>query len=209
MIPDIPELLDGRDRGSVEIKDLNGVNFASRGRQFSNDLTPLNIPKLIHDSIIAVEDKRFYSHLGVSPRGILSAIRINLKEGRSPFKGHGGSTITQQVSKLICLGKTEKKNELECRRQTLGRKIIEIPFSFALELKFTKKEILSIYVNRVYLGGGANGFEAAAYRYFRKKSQTLNLSEAAMLSGLLTAPSRYSPVNRIDLAHERGSIVLR
>ena len=104
IIPEIPEILDGRDRGSVEIKDLNGVNFASRGRQFSNDLTPLNIPKLIHDSIIAVEDKRFYSHLGVSPRGILSAIRINLKEGRSPFKGHGGSTITQQVSKLICLG---------------------------------------------------------------------------------------------------------
>ena len=209
IIPEISELLDGRDRGSVEITDLNGVNFASRGRQFSNDLTPLNIPKLIHDSIIAVEDKRFYSHLGVSPRGILSAIRINLKEGRSPFKGHGGSTITQQVSKLICLGKKENKNDLDCRRQTLGRKIIEIPFSFALELKFTKKEILSIYVNRVYLGGGANGFEAAAYRYFRKKSHTLNLSEAAMLSGLLTAPSKYSPLNRIDLARERGSIVLR
>lgn len=209
IIPEISELLDGRDRGSVEITDLNGVNFASRGRQFSNDLTPQNIPKLIHDSIIAVEDKRFYSHLGISPRGILSAIRINLQEGRSPFKGHGGSTITQQVSKLICLGKTEIKNDLECRRQTLGRKIIEIPFSFALELKFTKKEILSIYVNRVYLGGGANGFEAAAYRYFRKKSHNLNLSEAAMLSGLLTAPSKFSPVNSIDLARDRGSIVLR
>ena len=209
IIPEISELLDGRDKGSVEIRDLNGINFASRGRQFSNDLTPQNIPKLIHDSIIAVEDKRFYSHLGISPRGILSAIRINLEEGRSPFKGHGGSTITQQVSKLICLGKTEIKNDLECRRQTLGRKIIEIPFSFALELKFTKKEILSIYVNRVYLGGGANGFEAAAYRYFRKKSHNLNLSEAAMLSGLLTAPSKFSPVNRIDLARERGSIVLR
>ena len=107
---------------------------------------------MIHNAIISVEDKRYYSHFGISPRGILSAIRINLKEGRSPFKGHGGSTITQQVSKLICLGKADEKTEGECRRQTLGRKIIEIPFSFALELKFTKKEILSIYVNRVYLG---------------------------------------------------------
>ncbi len=208
MIPEISELLDGRDSGSVEIKDLNGITFASRGRQFSNDLTPSNIPELIHDSIIAVEDKRFYSHFGISPRGILSAIRINLQEGRSPFKGHGGSTITQQVSKLICLGKTENINEADCRRQTLGRKIIEVPFSFALELKFSKKELLSIYINRVYLGGGANGFEAAAYRYFRKKSHDLNLSEAAMLAGLLTAPSRYSPVNRMDLARERTSIVL-
>ena len=144
IIPEVSELLDGRDRGSVIIKDLNGEIFSSRGRQFSSDLTPLNIPKLIHDSIIAVEDRRYYSHLGISPRGILAAIRINVKEGRSPFKGHGGSTITQQVSKLICLGKAEEKNEIDCRRQSLGRKIIEIPFSFALELKFTKKEILSI-----------------------------------------------------------------
>lgn len=208
-IPELSEMLDGRDRGSVTLKDFEGIVFASRGRQFSDDLTPANIPKLIHDSIIAVEDKRYYSHFGVSPRGILSAIRINLSEGRSPFKGHGGSTITQQVSKLICLGKLEAKSESDCRRQTLGRKIIEIPFSIALELRFTKNEILSIYVNRAYLGGGAHGFEAAAYRYFRKKAKNLNLSEAAMLAGLLTAPSKYSPLKRMDLAQERASIVLR
>ena len=209
IIPELSDLVDGRDKGSIVVKDLNGNIFSSRGRQFSDNLNPNNIPDLIHDAIISVEDKRFYSHFGISPRGILSAMRINLREGRSLLKGHGGSTITQQVSKLICLGKAEEKTEGECRRQTIGRKIIEIPFSFALELKFTKRDILSIYVNRVYLGGGANGFEAASHRYFRKKSADLNLSEAAMLAGLLTAPSKYSPISRIDLARERAEVVLR
>ncbi len=209
IIPELSDLVDGRDKGSILVKDLNGNIFSSRGRQFSDNLNPTNIPDLIHNAIISVEDKRYYSHFGISPRGILSAIRINLREGRSPLKGHGGSTITQQVSKLICLGKAEEKTEGECRRQTIGRKIIEIPFSFALELKFTKKEILSIYVNRVYLGGGSNGFEAASHRYFRKKSTDLNLSEAAMLAGLLTAPSKYSPISRIDLAQKRAEVVLR
>lgn len=209
IIPDISDLLDGRDRGSVSLKDYKGITFSSIGRQFANDLNPSNIPQLIHDAIISVEDKRYHTHFGISPRGILSAIQINIREGRSPFKGHGGSTITQQVSKLICLGKMDQKSESDCRRQTLGRKLIEVPFSFALELKFTKNEILSIYVNRVYLGAGANGFEAASYRYFRKKAEELNLSEAAMLAGLLTAPSKYSPLNNIELAKERASLVLK
>ncbi len=130
--------------------------------------------------MIATEDKRFYRHLGVSPRGIAGAIRINLREGRGPLSGNGGSTITQQTAKLLCLGvpydpqqwKSEAEYEADCRRGSLSRKIKEAVYAFALEAKYTKDEILSIYINRAYLGGGACGAEAAAQRYFGKTSRS-------------------------------------
>ena len=109
-----------------------------------------------------MEDKRFYSHLGLSLRGILGAIRINLQEGRGPLQGHGGSTITQQVAKTLCLLRSKDMSEKMCRRSTISRKLLEIPFSLALEYKYSKEDILSIYINRVYLGSGAFGFQAAA-----------------------------------------------
>ena len=128
--------------------------------------------------MIATEDKRFYGHFGISPRGIASAIRINLAEGRGPLEGNGGSTITQQVAKLLCLGvpydaanwKTEAEYEADCRQGSLWRKIKEIPYAMAMELKYSKDDILTIYFNRSYLGAGARGFEAASQRYFGKSA---------------------------------------
>ena len=109
-IPDLEHLLDARTGGSVTMMDRNGEVFAWRGKQFGGQVTAGNVAPVLRNAVVATEDKRFYRHLGVSPRGIASAIRINLREGRGPLSGHGGSTITQQVAKLICLGVPFNKN---------------------------------------------------------------------------------------------------
>ena len=202
------DLLDARDRGSVTLVDKNGDVFAWRGKQFEGSLRSETVSPLLKKAIIAVEDRGFFRHFGVSPRGILGAIRINIKEGRGPFQGHGGSTITQQVAKLLCLLQYKNKNEGECRKATIARKLMELPFAVAMEFKYSKAEILSIYLNRVYLGAGSYGFEAASQRYFNKSAREVNLSEAAMLAGLLKAPTRFAPTKNLEQATERASLVL-
>ncbi|MDF0599349.1 PBP1A family penicillin-binding protein [Psychromarinibacter sp. C21-152] len=215
-LPPLTELLDGRTRGSVTLLDRNGDVFAWRGEQFGGQIDAATVAPVLKNAVIATEDKRFYRHFGVSPRGIAGAIRINLAEGRSPFSGHGGSTITQQVAKLLCLGvpydpdtwETQAEYETDCRRGTLWRKIKEMPYAFALEAKYSKNDILTIYLNRAYLGAGAHGFEAAAQRYFGKSAAEVNAPEAAMLAGLLTAPSRYAPTASLERAQDRAGVVL-
>jgi len=205
-LPPMEEFLDGRERGSVVLLDRNAKVFAWRGEQFDGSLRSTTVSSHLKNAIIATEDKRFYGHLGISPRGIASAIRINLREGRGPLSGHGGSTITQQVAKLLCLG--EDMEEAECRRNSMWRKIVEVPYSVAMELKYEKDGILSIYLNRAYLGAGAQGFEAAAQRYFNKSAREVNIAESAMLAGLLTAPTRYAPTNNLERAQDRAAIVI-
>ena len=208
-LPPIEELLDDRKRGSVTLLDRNNEVFAWRGNQFGGILKSNVLNPVLHDAIISVEDRTFYSHYGVSLRGILGAIRINLREGRGPFSGHGGSTITQQVAKILCLLQGDINTQKHCRRSTISRKLLEIPFALALEYAYSKKDILSIYINRVYLGSGAYGFAAASERYFNKSSSELSLGEAALLAGLLKAPTRYSPINNKDLSQSRALTVLK
>ncbi len=208
-LPPIAELLDDRKRGSVTLLDQHNTVFAWRGNQFGGILKSNSLNRALHDAIISVEDRTFYSHFGVSIRGILGAIRINLREGRGPFSGHGGSTITQQVAKILCLLKGDINSQKHCRRSTISRKLLEIPFALALEYAYSKEDILSIYLNRVYLGSGAYGFEAASERYFNKKSSELSTGEAALLAGLLKAPSRYSPLNNKRLSQARALTVLK
>jgi 1A family penicillin-binding protein len=214
-LPPIETLLDGRARGSVTLFDLNGEVFAWRGDQFGGFVRASGVSPHLVNAVVATEDKRFYRHFGISPRGIAGAIRTNLREGRGPFQGSGGSTITQQVAKLLCLGKpydpaqgTEADYEASCRAGSIVRKLKEVPFALAMELKYSKDEILTIYLNRAYLGAGAYGFEAAAQRYFGKSAREVNISEAAMLAGLLTAPSTYSPVSNIEASRDRAGIVI-
>jgi len=191
---DVSALLDARTRGSVTMLDRDGRTFAWRGDVFGGVVTAGSVSPHLKNAVVATEDRRFYRHLGVSPRGIAGAIRINLSEGRGPFDGHGGSTITQQVAKLLCLGtpydpetwETEAVYERDCRRTTLWRKIKEVPFAFALEARYSKDEILTIYLNRAYLGAGARGFAAAAQRYFGKTAADL---DAAVKSVMGTARS--------------------
>lgn len=216
-LPPLEALLDGRVRGSVTMLDRNGEVFAWRGDQFGGVVTADSVSKHLKNAVIATEDKRFYRHFGVSPRGIASAVRINLSEGRGPLQGHGGSTITQQVAKLICLGEpfdpnsgvTEKEYEASCRRSSIQRKAKEALFSMAMEVKYSKDDILSIYLNRAYMGGGAFGAEAAAQRFFGKPAAAVNAAEGAMLAGLLTAPTTLSPTNNLDRSQNRAATVLR
>ncbi|MEX3313933.1 transglycosylase domain-containing protein [Sulfitobacter sp. PS-8MA] len=216
-LPPLEDLLDGRARGSVTMLDREGDVFAWRGDQFGGVVTAESVSKHLRNAVIATEDKRFYNHFGVSPRGIASAVRINLSEGRGPLQGHGGSTITQQTAKLLCLGEpydpssglTEKEYEADCRRSSLGRKAKEALFALAMELKYSKNDILSVYLNRAYMGGGAYGAEAAAQRFFGKPSSALSPAEGAMLAGLLTAPTTLSPTNNLDRSQSRAATVIR
>ncbi len=216
-LPDPGNQMDARARGSVTMIDRTGATFAWRGEQFGGVIRPDTTSPHLVNAVVATEDRRFYRHFGVSPRGIASAIRINLREGRGPLEGHGGSTITQQVAKLMCLGvpfdpntwENENDYETDCRRTTLWRKIQEVPFALAMELRYTKNEILTTYLNRAYLGAGARGFEAAAQRYFGISAVDLQPQQAAMLAGLLTAPSYYAPTRNLERAQDRGATVLR
>ena len=216
-VPPIETVIDGRQRGSVTLMDRDGDVFAWRGEQFDRIASAADVsPHLVH-AVIATEDRRFYRHVGVSPRGIASAVRINLSEGRGPLSGHGGSTLTQQTAKLLCLGvpydpaqwDSEAAYEADCRRTTLWRKAREALYAMAMELRYSKDEILTIYFNRAYLGASARGFEAASQRYFSKSSAELNPAEAAMLAGLLVAPSRFAPTNDLERSQRRAATVIR
>ncbi len=216
-LPDFRGFVDGRAQGSVTMLDRNGDVFAWRGDQFGGVATTDTVSPHLKHAFVATEDKRFYRHFGISPRGVASAVRINLREGRGPLSGHGGSTITQQTAKLLCLGvaydpqdwKSEAAYEADCRRGSLGRKAKEALFALAMEVKYSKDEILSIYMNRAYLGGGAYGVEAAAQRYFGKSANQVNAAESAMLAGLLTAPSTLAPTNNLQRSQDRAATVLR
>ena len=215
-LPEYTALLDGRAKGSVTMLDREGEVFAWRGDQFGGVVTADTVSSHLKNAIIATEDKRFYRHFGVSPRGVASAVRINLREGRGPLEGHGGSTITQQTAKLLCLGvpydaeqwESEAAYEADCRRTTLMRKVKEAIYALAMEVKFSKDDVLTIYMNRAYLGEGTRGFEAASQRYFGKGAAKVTPAEAAMLAGLLKAPTRYAPTNNLERAQGRAAVIV-
>ncbi|MBO9472823.1 transglycosylase domain-containing protein [Shimia sp. R10_1] len=216
-LPEVDDLLDGRARGSVTLLDRDDKVFAWRGDQFGGVVTADTVSKHLKNAVVATEDKRFYRHFGVSPRGVASAVRINLREGRGPLSGHGGSTLTQQTAKLLCLGvaynpadwDSEAAYVQDCRRGSLGRKVKEAIYAMAMEVKYTKNEILSVYLNRAYMGGGAYGAEAASQRYFGKPAANLTPAEGAMLAGLLTAPSSLAPTANLQRSQDRSATILR
>ena len=215
-LPAVEDLIDARSRGSVTFLDRENKVYAWRGETFGGMITADTVSPFLHDAVVATEDRRFYRHFGISPRGIASAIRINLAEGRGPLEGNGGSTITQQVAKLLCLGvpydqtqwKSEADYEADCRKGSIWRKIKEVPYSMAMEFKYSKEEILTLYFNRAYLGAGTRGFEAAAQRYFGKSANEVNVAESAMLAGLLKAPSYFAPTNNMDRARARANVII-
>lgn len=215
-LPPVNDLLDGRARGSVTLLDRNGAVYAWRGEQFGGQIDATTVSPNLKNAVVATEDKRFYRHFGISPRGIASAVRINLSAGRGPLSGNGGSTITQQSAKLLCLGVpfdpsaglSEAEYEADCRQGSLWRKIKEAVYAIALEAKYSKDEILTIYLNRAYLGAGSRGFEAASQRYFGKSAAQVIPAEAAMLAGLLKAPSRYAPTANLQRSQDRAAITI-
>ena len=215
-LPPVTDLVDGRARGSVTMLDRDGATFAWRGDQFGGMITADTISPHLRNAVVATEDRRFWWHPGIDPQGIASAVRINLSEGRGPLSGNGGSTITQQTAKLLCLGKpfdasvwkNESEYEADCRRTTLWRKVQEAVYAMAMEARYSKDEILTIYLNRAYLGAGTRGFEAASQRYFGKPAAQVNPAEAAMLAGLLKAPTTYAPTNNLSRSQGRASVIV-
>ncbi len=194
-LPPAEALLDGRARGSVTLLDRNGEVFAWRGEQYGGAIRAGELSPYLVNAVIATEDRRFWDHWGVDPLGLARAMAANLRAGRLV---QGGSTLTQQTAKNVFL-----TNE-----RSIERKLKELPMAIAMEMKYSKEEILSIYLNRVYLGAGAYGFEAAAQRYFGKSARVVDPSEAAMLAGLLKAPSRYAPTSDLSQAQGRAAVIV-
>ncbi len=180
---------------SITFLDKDGRIIASYGDIYGKSIKYNNLPENLINAVIVTEDKRFFNHFGVDIKGVLRAIYVNLRERRIV---QGGSTITQQLAKNLFL----------TPERSFTRKLHELILSLWLELRFSKKQILSIYLNRVYLGSGTYGVQAASEKYFNKKVEDLNLYECAVIASLLKAPSRYNPIANKKLSQERASLVL-
>src|SRR5690606_104193 len=194
-LPDISELGVAERRPSVTLVAADASLLATFGEFFGEPLRLKEMPPYLPQAVIAVEDRRFYSHFGIDPLGLLRAAWVNLRAGRIV---QGGSTITQQLAKNVFL----------TPERTVARKIQETLLALWLERRFSKDQILEIYLNRVYLGAGTFGVDAAARRYFNKSARQVNVYEAAMIAGLLKAPSRFSPARDPERAAQRAAIVL-
>jgi penicillin-binding protein 1A len=197
-LPDISKLYDVKRQPTISYLDRSGALIAVRGAQAAPPVDLKALPKYVPDAFIAVEDRRFYYHLGFDPIGIIRAARNDIFRRKPGENLSGGSTITQQLARNIFLSP----------EQNWRRKIQELILAVELELKYSKDEILALYLNRVGFGGGANGIEAAAKRYFNKEAKDLTLAEAAMLAGAIKGPSRYNPVYSPERTAKRATLVL-
>ena len=179
---------------TLKVLARDGSVLAERGER--NEFVPLDrLPRHLVDAVISIEDRRFHSHWGLDPAGLVRAAYTNLRAGRT---AQGGSTLTQQLAKNLFLS-TDR---------TMSRKVEEVVLALWLELRLTKREILELYLNRVYFGGGAYGVEAAAQRFFGKSARSVNVAEGAVIAGLLKAPSKYSPFANPGHARARARIVI-
>lgn len=180
---------------SVTILDRNEERLAVRGA-FYGEMIPLEeLPDHLVEAFLAIEDRRFFSHIGLDFRGLARAAWVNFQAGSLV---QGGSTITQQLAKNLFLSS----------ERTYRRKIQELGLALWLERHLTKDEILTLYLNRIYLGAGTYGIDAAAQFYFGKSARDVTLAEAAMLAGLPKAPARYAPTSDLTLAQNRADLVL-
>jgi penicillin-binding protein 1A len=180
---------------NIKIVSVDGHLIANRGMSGGEALSLSQMSPYIPQAVVAIEDRRFRSHFGIDPIGLARAMITNLLDGRF---SQGGSTLTQQLAKNLFL-KPDR---------TLERKVQEVLLALWLEHKHSKDEILQMYLNRVYFGSGAYGVEAASRRYFGKSARDVTLAEAALLAGLLKAPSRLSPARDPKAAEERANLVL-
>jgi penicillin-binding protein 1A len=194
-LPPIQSLEVPKRPPTVEIVGLDGKPLTMRGEMSGTDVPIKELPPYLPKAFVAIEDRRFYSHFGVDPIGLVRAAAANvLRRGVA----QGGSTISQQLAKNLFL----------TPNRTLWRKMQELVLALWLEHKFSKAQILELYLNRVYFGSGAYGVEAAAQRYFGKPARQVKVAEAAMLAGLVKSPSRLAPTRNPAGAERRAQAVL-
>ena len=194
-LPDTADLLVKGPSRDITVLDVRGRLIARRGLTRAEMVPVESLPAYVPDAFIAIEDRRFRHHFGVDPIGMARAAFANLMAGHVV---QGGSTITQQLAKNLFLDP----------KRTFDRKVQEALLALYLESRYSKNQILTLYLNRVYFGAGVYGIEAAAERFFGKPASRLSLTEAAMLAGSVKAPARYNPLNDPDASMARADIVL-
>ena len=182
---------------TIVVRARDGTEIVELGPSFGKWLTADEIPQVMKDAMISVEDRRYYSHFGIDPVRTGGAIIEGLTGSRA--RVGGTSTISQQLARNVFLN----------NNRSLDRKLREAILAMALEWKFSKEQILELYLNKVYFGGGAYGIDSASRKFFSHPATELSVAEAAIIAGLVKAPSRYSPTADVDAAVGRASVVLR
>ncbi|MCR5875246.1 PBP1A family penicillin-binding protein [Phenylobacterium sp. J426] len=193
--PELPRLPEIKRDPQVTYVDRSGAVIGVRGGRYAPPVDLAKVPAYVPAAFVAIEDRRFYEHNGVDARGIARAVAVAIDKGRAT---QGASTITQQLARNLFLSQD----------RTLERKATEIAYALQLERTYSKKQILALYLSRVYYGSGAYGLEAAAQRYFNKPASRLTLREAAILAGVLKSPTNYNPAEATDAALARSKLVL-
>ncbi|MDH7640198.1 PBP1A family penicillin-binding protein [Sphingomonas sp. MAHUQ-71] len=194
-LPSFDQLKSSPNGQMIRVHAVDGTVLVSLGPSYGQWLRSDQIPQVMKDAMISVEDRRFYDHPGVDPIGIIRSIGVRAQRGHWT---QGGSTITQQLARNVFL--TSNK--------TFGRKFREAIISLALERKFSKDQILELYLNKVYFGGGSYGIDAASRKFFGHGADHLSLGEASIIAGLVKAPSNYSPTADAQAAVDRAGVVL-
>ena len=195
-LPDVGSLLVNGPSRDITIYDDRGRLIAQRGLTQGVTVEVARLPRYVPDAFIAIEDRRFREHFGVDPIGMMRAAFENMLQGHVV---QGGSTLTQQLAKNLFLQP----------KRTFERKTQEVMLALYLESRYSKDQLLTLYLNRIYFGAGVYGIEAAAERFFGKRAESLTLPEAAMLAGSVKAPARYNPLADPDASQMRAQIVLR
>ena len=195
-LPDVGNLMVSGPSQDITILDDRGRQIARRGLTQGQMVKTEDLPDYVSNAFIAVEDRRFRSHLGIDPIGLVRAAITNMAAGRVV---QGGSTLTQQLAKNLFLSPG----------RTYERKVQEAMLAVYLESRYSKNQLLTLYLNRVYFGAGVYGIEAAAQKFFGKNASELGLTEAAMIAGSVKAPARYNPIADTDASLTRARIVLR
>ncbi|MEP9402433.1 PBP1A family penicillin-binding protein [Sphingomonas sp. VNH70] len=198
-LPSFDQLKSSPNGQMIRVRAADGTILVSIGPSYGEWIPYSEIPPVMRDAMVAVEDRRFRSHWGVDPVALARITKFAIETRGTGRRLQGASTITQQVARTIFLSNS----------YTVGRKILEAILALALERKFSKDQILELYLNKVYFGGGAYGIDAASRRFFNHPGSELSLSEAAVIAGLVKAPSRYSPTADAEAAVGRAGVVLK
>jgi len=197
-LPGFDSLRSSPNGQMIRVHSADGTVIVSLGPSYGRWLAADQIPEVMTRALVSVEDKRFYMHPGVDPIGLVRAAWVGYVRRGEGRRLQGASTITQQLARNIFLNNS----------YTAGRKLREMILAMALERKFSKQQILELYLNKVYFGGGAYGVDAASRKFFGHSATTLSLAEAAVIAGLVKAPSHYSPTADAEAAVGRAGVVL-
>ncbi|MGX7896797.1 transglycosylase domain-containing protein [Tsuneonella sp. HG222] len=194
-MPGYSSLMSSQNGQTIVVRARDGTEIVALGPSYGKWLSFNEIPQPMKDAMVAVEDRRFYSHIGIDPLGLARAVYV---WATGSNRLGATSTITQQLARNVFLN----------NNRTVDRKLREMVLAMALEAKFSKQQILELYLNKVYFGGGAYGVDSASRKFFSHPGNELTVAEAAIIAGLVKAPSRYSPTADVDAAVNRANVVL-